>query len=100
LETDALDHPMRVVYEVAPQYPRQLDAEHVTGEAAIDFVVDEAGVVRFPKIVSATRPEFGWAAATAVQQWFYDVPRCHGKPVDVHRVMTFDFKPSTGTAAN
>jgi hypothetical protein len=44
-----------------------------------------------PRIVSASAPEFGWAAATSVSQWLFKAPRRKGKPVDVKVAMPVSF---------
>ena len=61
------------------------------GEAMIEFVIARDGRVRLPRIVSASAPEFGWAAATSVSQWLFNAPRREGKPVDVKVAMPMSF---------
>ncbi len=95
-ELAAIDHPPRAIYQVAPSYPPLLQEQAVAGEAVIEFIIDREGKVRAPRVVSASREEFGWAAATAVQQWFYEPPRKQGKAVDVRVTMPFGFEPNRG----
>ncbi|MBI2511881.1 MAG: TonB family protein [Opitutae bacterium] len=78
-----LDAPLEVVWRGFPAYPEALRATKPTGEAEVEFVIDRDGRARAPRVVSATLPEFGWAAATAVNQWVFAPPRRGGEPTDV-----------------
>ncbi len=93
-----LDAPLSVFRRVQPVYPRALDRTGTRGEASIDFYIDRDGQVRLPSILSADRPEFGWAAATAVGRWRYRPPTRDGKPVRVHARLLFDFAPPAAKA--
>jgi len=86
-----LDAPLRPLWRVAPPYPQALTLEKAGGRAMIQFIIDHEGRVRLPRIASAARPEFGWAAATAVSQWVFVPPRREGKPVDVEVSIPMDF---------
>jgi TonB family protein len=87
-----LDEKLAPVYRVAPGYPASLTgAERTAGRAVIEFVIDREGRARLPRIVSATREEFGWAAATAVGRWVFTMPRHGGEPLDVMVQIPFDF---------
>lgn len=87
-----LDAKLAPIYRVAPVYPATLKATGgPKGRADIEFVIDREGRVRLPRIVSATLPEFGWAAATAVAQWVFVAPRRAGAFVDVKVRMPFEF---------
>ncbi len=77
-----LDERPRAVRQESPAYPRALKDDGLTGQAEIEFVVDREGRVLFPRIISATHEDFGWAAATAVSQWHYQPPTSNGKRVD------------------
>jgi hypothetical protein len=44
-----------------------------------------------PRIVTATQPEFGWSAATAITQWVFKAPHRGGEPVDVKVRIPFRF---------
>jgi TonB family protein len=89
-----LDERLMPIYRVAPQYPAALKAVGAQpGKAEIEFVIDRDGRARLPRIVSASREEFGWAAATAVAQWVFKPPQRKGAAVDVKVRIPFDFKP-------
>ena len=92
-ELAALDRKPRALYQVPPHYSPLLEEQSVSGAAEVEFIIDLKGKVRAPRVVTATRGEFGWAAATAVQQWFYEPPLLQGKPVDVRVQMPFVFEP-------
>jgi TonB family protein len=89
-----LDARLAPLYRVAPEYPAVLKAANApapAGRAELEIVIDRDGRVRLPRIISATQPEFGWAAATAVVQWVFAAPRRGGEPVDVKARIPFDF---------
>jgi TonB family protein len=87
-----LDEKLTPLYRVAPGYPASLAGkDRGAGRTVIEFVIDREGRARLPRIVSATREEFGWAAATAVAQWVFTAPRRGGEPVDVMVQVPFDF---------
>jgi len=93
LGAKGLDGRLNPRYRVPPLYPARLLSEKPSGEATIQFIVDRDGRCRMAKIVSATREEFGWAAATAVEQWVFDPPRRGGEPADVRVSIPFKFSP-------
>jgi TonB family protein len=78
-----LDERPKVMKQVAPVYPRALKDDGLTGQAEIEFIISRDGTVMFPKIVTATHEDFGWAASVAVVQWRYHPPRKDGHPVEV-----------------
>jgi len=88
-----LDEKLAPIYRVAPAYPGALlKGGRPEGRAEIEFIIDRDGRARLPRIVSATKDEFGWAAATAVSQWIFKAPLRGGQPVDVRVRIPFDFK--------
>jgi len=93
LAAEGLDAPLNPLYRVPPFYPNELRAENVAGEAVVEFVIDRDGRARIAHIISASREEFGWAAATAIEQWLFDPPRRSGQAVDVRVRIPFKFSP-------
>ena len=79
--------------QIQPLYPTVLLGEKPSGGATIQFIVDRTGRCRLARIVSATREEFGWAAATAVERWVFDPPRKKGETVDIRVSIPFTFNP-------
>ena len=78
-----LDQRPKALSQEAPVYPRALKDDGLTGQAEIEFVVSSEGKVLFPRIVSASQEDFGWAAAIAVAQWRFQTPTKNGQKVDV-----------------
>ncbi len=76
-----LDAPMKGRFTPSPVVPEPLLAARA--EAVVEFIVDHAGHAQLPRVISATSPDFGWAAATAVARWQYTTPSQKGRPVDV-----------------
>lgn len=66
---------------LAAMSPREPDGK--SGEAVIEFYVDEDGFAQLPRVVSATEPEFGASAAQAVSEWRFAPPTHGGNPVVV-----------------
>jgi len=91
LSPDRLDQPIKPVRRRAPVYPSALLAAGRKGEAVIEFFIDEKGRARLPAIVSATAPEFGYAAAQAIASWSFEPPRKGGKPAVVRVRIPLDF---------
>ncbi|MEO6004480.1 MAG: TonB family protein [Opitutus sp.] len=89
-----LDQKLTPIYRAMPHYPGAfVGREAPAGQAVIDLIVDREGRVRLPRIVSASQPEFGWAAATAALQWVFKAPRRAGEPTEVKVRIPFEFKP-------
>jgi len=82
-----LDERPKAVRQDSPAYPRALKDDGLTGQAEIEFIVDREGRVLFPRIVSASHEDFGWAAATAVAQWRFQPPTKDGQKVDVRMMV-------------
>jgi TonB family protein len=76
---------------LAAMTPRPHDKK--TGETLVEFFVDEDGCVQLPRVVSATEPEFGTAAAQAVSEWRFAPPTQAGKPVVVRAQVPVKFGP-------
>ena len=95
-----LDDRPKVVRQSSPVYPRALKSDGVTGQAEIEFVIDREGRVLFPRIVSATHQDFGWAAATAVAQWKFKAPEKNGEKVDARMVVPVIFDARQLAAAD
>lgn len=71
-----LDSPLGPLYRVKPVVPEGA----ATGKVSVEFVVDEQGRARWPRVIAAPSAELGWAAATAVSQWVFQPPLRAGKP--------------------
>jgi TonB family protein len=78
---------------------KQAGKKVASGTAQIEVVVDKNGVVRAPRIVAASEPEFGWSAATAALGYQFPKPVKGGKPVAVKLVIPFTFNLAEANAA-
>lgn len=83
-----LDAPLAPVYRIPPIMPEDATAGQKR-TATIEFIIDLDGRARLPRIVSASVPAFGWAAATAVSQWVFTPPTRGGKPTEVRVQIPF-----------
>ena len=77
----------KVIHQVSPAYPRALKDDGLTGQAEIEFIVSRDGKVLFPRIVSATHEDFGWAASVAISQWVFQPPQKNGQGVEVRMIV-------------
>jgi TonB family protein len=94
----SLDGPLRGRFTPSPVVPESLGVANMRAEAVIEFIVDHAGHAQLPRIISATDPDFGWAAATAVGRWQYTSPTKNGKAVDVRVRVPLVFSPTVAPA--
>lgn len=93
VSVDKLDTPLKPLSQRPAVYPCKEDFEPVSGEAVIEFVIDDEGKVRLPRIVSATQPEFGYAAVQAVASWRFEPPQSGGKKVMTRVNIPIQFTP-------
>jgi TonB family protein len=96
-----LDAKPKLLARPALAYPTALYFEKVSGSARIEFVIDRAGLAQVPRVLSSTRPEFGWAAATLVNGMRFEPLTRGGKPTELRVEMPITFEPpkSAETAA-
>jgi TonB family protein len=97
-----LDAPLKPLSRRSPVFPLALRGKVNRGKARIELLVDEEGHARLPRIVEASDPAFGYAAAQAAAQWLFGPPISSGKPAVVRVIVPFIFKiepPVTGTTA-
>lgn len=84
-----LDDKLRPSFRKPPLFP--LNAKSDTGQASVEFILDETGRARLPRIVSASEDVFGYAAVQAVSSWRFDPPKVGGKPAAVRVRVPFNF---------
>jgi TonB family protein len=70
-------------FQPEPIVPEIMLTEPANAQADIEFIIDRTGRAQLPRVVSTSRADFGWAAATAVARWRFTPPTKNGKPVDV-----------------
>lgn len=101
VELAALDAVPEPLERIAPVFPQKHAGKDGTTE--IEFIIDREGAVHLPRVVAASEPEFGWAAATAVIRWKFAPPRRAGEVVDARVRVQLDFRgaapesPAAGT---
>jgi TonB family protein len=88
---DLLDKKPTPTRQDPPVYPYSLLSDGVSGKAEIEIVIDRAGRVLFPRIVSATNEDLGYAAAAAVTRWRYQPGQKAGQPVDSRLTVTIAY---------
>jgi TonB family protein len=96
---EELDKKPAPVRQDPPVYPYSLLSDNVSGHAEIEVVIDRTGRVLFPRIVSATTDDVGYAAAEAVSRWRYQAPVKNGKPVDAFLRVTITYDQSKMAAS-
>jgi TonB family protein len=90
---NGLDGKLVPIFRASPVYPASLRLVGLpAGKAVIEFIIDQEGRVRLPRIVSATDPAFGWSAATAISQWVFEAPTRKGQPTEVKVQVPFQFR--------
>jgi TonB family protein len=87
-----LDRPLRAKKQPAPAFPVRMLKSGAEGAAVIEFFLNEYGEPRLPRVLSATNPAFGYAAAHAVSQWRFEPPTVDGQPVVMRVAVPFQFR--------
>jgi protein TonB len=83
-ELNQLDHPPVPTSRPRPVFPFEQRRAGVSGEATIDFIVDEEGNVRNVRAITATHLNFAQAAAENVASWKFRPGVKGGRPVKTH----------------
>jgi TonB family protein len=94
-----LDSPVKPLVTRSPRFPLALLGKETRGDALVEFLVDEDGRPRLPRVVSASNPAFGFSAVQAVVLWQFRPPTSKGKPVVIRVQVPFEFKPGDAEAA-
>lgn len=92
VELNQLDAALKPVSRRPPVYPSALRNSGESGEALIEFLVDESGQVQLPRIIKASSDAFGFAAVQAISDWRFSVPTKDGKPVVARARVPVQFK--------
>lgn len=89
-----LDAPLKALSQRPPVYPSNLRKAGAEGTATIEFFVDAQGDAQLPRVIEASAPEFGYAAAQAVATWRFTAPKKGGKAtvVRVRQPLNFGLK--------
>jgi TonB family protein len=83
-----------------PAFPATLRGKADTGKAVVEFLIDEQGHVRLPRIVSTSDPAFGDAAAQALTAWQFAAPTVGGQPTIVKVRIPMEFKAEANPTAD
>lgn len=83
LQANQVDQKPEVTASRKPVYPSNLLEANIEGQTLIEVYIDEEGHVQLPKIISASHPSFGYAAAQAISQWRFKPLTRAGKPAIV-----------------
>jgi TonB family protein len=100
-ELDALPKPMLQCHAVMPT-----STSSESGSATIEIIIDEKGRACLPRILKASEPAFGYAAAQSVGDWLFTPPVAKGEPVLVRVAVPVNFsrqkiaKPTSEPAAS
>lgn len=86
-----LDRVPRATVQPAPDYPRGLQQEGVTGSVMIEFVVNPEGRVVRAEALRYTHREFVEPAVRAVLKWRFEPGRHHGKPTAFRMAVPIEF---------
>uniref|UniRef100_UPI00129B64EF energy transducer TonB n=1 Tax=Eikenella corrodens TaxID=539 RepID=UPI00129B64EF len=84
--------PAMLVHSVQPVYPQQMEEIGVNGSARVQMRVNTQGNVSNVRVLSASHPLFGHAAARAVSQYRFTPAKQNGQPVESAFTQTFRFR--------
>jgi TonB family protein len=90
---EEVDNAPKTSYRINPDIPDGVVQAGVPVRAEIEFIIDHGGRVRLPRIVSATRDDFGWSATTAVSRWLFEPALKDGQPVYLKVKLPFVYNP-------
>ena len=94
---DLLDNPPRTRFQASPLYPFQAKKEGMNGEVWVDFVVDEQGRVREPRVVKSSHVTFDEPTLRAVAKWQFEPGRRNGRIVSFRMTVPVLFNLHEGS---
>lgn len=83
----------------SPTMPAKFRGKGVEGRAMIEFIINRYGSAFLPRVVEATDPAFGFAAAQAVADWQFAIPLLNDEPTDARVLVPVVFKAASPAAA-
>lgn len=94
LELQVLDYHSspRVIFDPAPQYPRNALLAGQEGWVQVRFTVRPDGTVSDPKVVESSSKVFAKEALRAVKQWRFKPDTVNGQPVSTEAERTVKFE--------
>jgi TonB family protein len=94
-----IDGKLTAISQRPPRFPLSEMGKSERGQALIEFIVDDDGRARLPRIVSASSDAFGYAAVQGVAAWRFEPPTRGGRAtfvrVQVPIVFTSPAKPAS-----
>ena len=66
-----------------PNYPYAMSRAGLIGQVAVEFIIDQRGVVQNPYVIESNNPWFERAAIDAILKWKFKPGELAGRPVDV-----------------
>ena len=75
-----------------PEYPVTMGYSGYRGRVLLEFVVDEKGVPRDPKVISSNHPDFEQAAVAALLKWRFEPGKKAGKAIAARVRQTLIFE--------
>ena len=88
-----LDAKPKILARPGLAYPTAFYSEKVSGSAEVEFIVDRVGLAQLPRVLKATKPEFGWAAVTLVNGMRFNPITRGGKPAELRVRLPVQFTP-------
>ncbi|MFT3869691.1 MAG: TonB family protein [Nibricoccus sp.] len=88
-----LDAKPKVLASSGLAYPTALKEQKEVGSATVEFIIDRVGLAQLPRVLKASKPEFGWAAVTAVNTMRFAPLTRNGKSAELRVVMPVNFTP-------
>lgn len=79
------------VRTVAPEYPRDLKADGVSGLVMVKCTIDEQGNVSGTDIVKSSNDKFDKFATEALKKWKFKPARQDGEPISVQVTIPIKF---------
>jgi periplasmic protein TonB len=79
------------VRTVAPEYPRELKADGVSGLVMVKCTIDEQGNVADTEIAKSSNEKFDRFATEAIKKWKFKPARQDGAPVSVQVTIPIKF---------
>lgn len=79
------------VRTVAPEYPREMKANGVSGLVMVKCTIDEQGNVAGTDIVKSSNEQFDRFATEALKKWKFKPARQDGTPVSVQVTIPIKF---------
>jgi len=88
----------RVLYKVAPEYPKKARKEHVEGVVRLHAIIGKDGTIRELSVISGPSLLTD-AAMKAVRQWRYAPTLLNGEPVEVNTTIDVIFSLNHSNAS-